>query len=135
MMPSFMVLLLCCCYSAQVPNADQAADDAITRNIDRLCGSLPSLQDRMLVLVSDDRGFRATLKTFLQRGGAAVLLVTARLPEDWDTEGWHMSLDERVFFLDWDGLLALGEREVVAEWDDGGDDVDWASDNLWAHWP
>ncbi|KAF6259956.1 hypothetical protein COO60DRAFT_1700597 [Scenedesmus sp. NREL 46B-D3] len=53
----------------QVPNGDQAADEAIKRDIDRLHGALPSLQGRVLVLVSDDRGFRGDLNAFLQAGG------------------------------------------------------------------
>jgi hypothetical protein len=110
MMMVYNVLLLRC-YAAQVPNADQAADEAINRNIDQLHHSLPSLQDRVLVLISDDRGFRAQLHKFLRAGGTGVLLVTARPPEQWDARGtafsnvWQMSLDERVVFLDWVDIL------------------------------
>jgi hypothetical protein len=113
MTPDSVVLLLRCWYSAQVPNTDQAADEAIKRNIDRLCSSLPCLQDRVLVVVSDDRGFRAALKTFLQRGGAGVLLVTARQPQQWDTAAWQMSRDERLVFVDWDDVCLRTSRWAV----------------------
>jgi hypothetical protein len=113
-----MLLLLRCWYSAQVPNTDQAADEAITRNINTLCGSLPSLQDRVLILVSDDRGFRTALKTFLQRGGAGVLLVTARQPQQWDTAAWQMSQDERLVFVDWDDVLFEDEPMGSVDWED-----------------
>jgi hypothetical protein len=95
----------------QVPNTDQAADEAIKHNIKLLHKQLPTLQDRVLVLVSDDRGFQGNLHSFLQAGGAGVLLVTARQPEQWDvrstafSQTWSLVGDERVAFVDWDDIL------------------------------
>lgn len=46
-------------------------------------GSDSALQQAVLVLVSDDRGFAATAAKWLQRGGAGVVLVTARGHAGW----------------------------------------------------
>lgn len=95
----------------QVPNTNQAADEAIKSNIKVLLKQLPSLQDSVLVVVSDDRGFRGDVHSFLQAGGAGVMLVTARHPGEWDAAGgafsntWLMREDERVAFVGWDDIL------------------------------
>lgn len=88
----------------------QAADDTINRHVDKLVDQLKAaepepwtsesaaavaeadlapwgadsaLQQAVLVLVSDDRGFAATAARWLQRGGAGVVLVTARGEAGW----------------------------------------------------
>lgn len=95
----------------QVPNTNQAADEAIKSNIKVLLKQLPSLQDSVLVVVSDDRGFRGDVHSFLQAGGAGVMLVTARHPGEFDAAGgafsntWLMREDECVAFVGWDDIL------------------------------
>lgn len=105
------LLLQCVTVLLQVPNTNQAADEAIKSNIKGLLKQLPSLQDSVLVVVSDDRGFRGDVHSFLQAGGAGVMLVTARHPGEWDAAGgafsntWLMREDERVVFVGWDDIL------------------------------
>lgn len=62
------------------------------------------LSDAVLVVVSDDRGFREVAASWLN-DGAGVVLVTARDVESWDTPNWEMSSDDRIEFIDWYDLL------------------------------
>lgn len=59
----------------------------------------------VLVLVTDDRGFRDVARNWLQQGGVGVVMVSSRDPMQWDTATWKMSNDQRVAWLDWYNLL------------------------------
>lgn len=118
---------LCC--AVQVRDGDQSADQSIVKHVEQLMRRLASQQQQqqqegagvgmhgaVLVVVSNDRGFRSIMQNFLRAGGVGVMCVSSRSPQEWnagpDAMDWDVAADDRVQFVRWQQVAAVH----VADW-------------------
>lgn len=89
-------------------------------------GDTNALQQSVLVLVSDDRGFATIVARWLRKGGAGVLLVTTR-----GLLGWERPLRE-AFAACGCNTLTMWQAVCVVSWDDIVSDLEpvgWVDDD------
>jgi hypothetical protein len=95
-------------------------------------GGHTALQQSVLVIISDDRGFAKSIARWLRKGGAGAVLVTTRSREMWkatalSSSGIQQRLDD-VVIVSWDDVMASVEPSVI--WGDDDDvELGWGGDD------
>lgn len=91
-----------------------------------------ALQQSVLVIVSDDRGFAQSIAKWLRKGGAGAVLVTTRSRAAWerplltalDSSGNQRRVDD-IVIVSWDDVMASVGPNVVWGDDDAEAELQW----------
>ncbi|WIA37689.1 hypothetical protein OEZ86_014580 [Tetradesmus obliquus] len=126
----------------QVGPAAEDADMSAAAQLPSAPAAASALQQSVLVVVSDDRGFASSVCRWLRKGGAGVMLVTTRSMAGWEaplraalagsaaesSNGWLEGRLDDIVIISWDDVMD-GVEPVAVRGEDLGSDVD--DDGVW----